>query len=96
MYTAQQNNYNIPYAILILWKVLKTTLLWQVNVTFKTLLANKKEQIHVVRFGQHEAYPVFRLDTILDRHKKLSSISKIHLVVYYQCCVLIGRATTRL
>ena len=61
MYTTQQNNYNIPYAILILWKVLKTTLLWQVNVTFKTLLANKKEQIHVVRFGQHEAYPVFRL-----------------------------------
>ena len=61
MYTTQQNNYNIPYAILILWKVLKTTLLWQVNVTFKTLLANKKEQIHVVPFGQHEAYPVFRL-----------------------------------
>ena len=61
MYTTQQNNYNIPYAILILWKVLKTTLLWQVNVTFKTLLANKKEQIDVVRFGQHEAYPVFRL-----------------------------------
>ena len=58
MYTTQQNNYNIPYAILILWKVLKTTLLWQVNVTFKTLLAIKKEQIHVVRFGQHEAYRI--------------------------------------
>ena len=58
MYTTQQNNYNIPYAILILWKVLKTTLLWQVNVTFKTILANKKEQIHVVRFGQHEAYRI--------------------------------------
>ena len=57
MYTIQQNNnYNVPYAILILWKVLKTTLLRQVNVTFKTILANKKVQIHVVPFGQHEAY----------------------------------------
>ena len=58
MYTTQQNNYIIPYAILILWKVLKTTLLRKVNVTFKTILANKKEQIHVVRFGQHEAYRI--------------------------------------
>ena len=55
MYTTQQNNYNIPYAILILRKVLKTTLLRQVNVTFKTR-RNKKVQIHVVPFGQQEAY----------------------------------------
>ena len=26
----------------------------------------------------------------------ITCISKIQLVVYYQCCVLIGRATTRL
>ena len=58
MYTTQQNNYNIPYAILILRKVLKTTLLRQVNVTFKTILANKKVQIHVVPFGQQEAYRI--------------------------------------
>ena len=29
-------------------------------------------------------------------HERLSGISKIQLVVYYQCCVLIGWATTRL
>ena len=29
-------------------------------------------------------------------HEKISGISKIVLVVYYQCCVLIGWATTRL
>ena len=30
------------------------------------------------------------------KDKKIKDISKIQLVIYYQCCILIGWATTRL
>ena len=36
------------------------------------------------------------LVTIMYYHSRIMHISKIQLVVYYQCCILIGWATTRL
>ena len=52
--------------------------------------------LHIrVFFGGKMKRPCFDL-YIYWLIKQITSISKIQLVVYYQCCVLIGSATTRL